>query len=103
MSFTRRAANECRERVHKDWGLEKDTLPFFQTLHSMAFRAGGYKTADVIGLKDLKAVGDYLGLSFSFPDRNAETDMDRFGVVTEGDIELVPQSLQLCSKHLPKL
>lgn len=101
VSFTRRAANECRERVHKDWGLEKDTLPFFQTLHSMAFRAGGYKTADVIGLKDLKAVGDYLGLSFSFPDRNAETDMDRFGVVTEGDkyLNLYSYARSICQSY----
>ena len=51
VSFTRKAAQESRERVCKDWGLEEDSLPHFQTLHAMAFRSGGYKVDNVMRLR----------------------------------------------------
>lgn len=41
VSFTRKAAKESRDRVCKDWGIDERDMPYFQTLHSMAFRAGG--------------------------------------------------------------
>jgi hypothetical protein len=50
--------------VGKDWNIDEGDLPFFQTLHSMAYRAGGYSPRDVIGGKDMKAVGDATGIIF---------------------------------------
>jgi|TARA_R110000824_G_scaffold164199_3_gene340339 superfamily I DNA/RNA helicase len=82
VSFTRKAARESRERVGRDWGLEEKDLPFFQTLHSMAYRAGGYSPDDVIGAKDLKIIGDAVGIPFGSRNSNIETDFDTLGIST---------------------
>ena len=82
VSFTRKAARESRERVGRDWGLEEKDLPFFQTLHSMAYRAGGYSPNDVIGAKDLKIIGDAVGIPFGSRNSNIETDFDTLGIST---------------------
>ena len=50
VSFTRKAASESRERVCKDWGLTENMLPYFQTLHSMAYHAGGFKSSACCGM-----------------------------------------------------
>ena len=65
VSFTKKAAQESKDRVFRDLGVEKNRLHYFQTLHSMAFRAGQYKKEDVIRGTDLKAVGDAVGISFN--------------------------------------
>jgi len=80
VSFTRKAAQESRERVSNDWNVPTDSLPYFQTLHSMAFRAGGYKTSDVIRGSDLKAIGDAVSVPFAFKKENeVESDFDKLG------------------------
>ena len=80
VSFTRKAAQESRERVSNDWNVPTDSLPYFQTLHSMAFRAGGYKPSDVIRGSDLKAIGDAVSVPFAFKrDSNVESDFDKLG------------------------
>lgn len=53
VSFTRKAAQESREQVCLDLGLEEDSLPYFQTLHSMAFRAGAIRLTMLLRLKIL--------------------------------------------------
>jgi len=80
VSFTRKAAAESRERVSNDWNIDEQDLPYFQTLHSMAYRAGGYKTDDVMSPKDLKTIGMATGVSFGVKNSNTETDFDNLGV-----------------------
>jgi len=88
VSFTRKAASESRERVCRDWGLTEDMLPYFQTLHSMAFHTGGYKSSDLIGQKDLEEIGDHVGLSFSAKNATGvDNDFDMLGI-SDGDIYL---------------
>ena len=85
VSFTRKAAAESRQRVCKDWGIEEDMLPNFQTLHSIAFREGGFTTRDVIRSSELKEIGDQIGLIFGKSKSNrAESDFDQVGLA-EGD------------------
>tara|TARA_R110002126_G_scaffold157137_1_gene304651 strand:- start:1375 stop:2898 length:1524 start_codon:yes stop_codon:yes gene_type:complete len=84
VSFTRKAAKESRERVGRDWNIDEGDLPFFQTLHSMAYKAGGYSTGDVIGGKDMKAVGDATGIIFGSKNFDVETDFDTLGA-SKGD------------------
>tara|TARA_R100000963_G_scaffold20982_1_gene14711 strand:- start:2557 stop:4098 length:1542 start_codon:yes stop_codon:yes gene_type:complete len=101
VSFTTRAATESQDRVCHDWGLEEDGLPYFQTLHSMAFRAGGYNHNEVIAGDDLKALGDYLGMEFSRPKKRFETDLERFGFTTEGDryLNLYSYARSVCKDY----
>ena len=84
VSFTRKAARESRERVMGDWGIDEKDLPFFQTLHSMAYRAGGYSSDDVMAPKDLKTIGDATGVIFGSKNSNIETDLDTLGI-SKGD------------------
>ena len=78
VSFTRKAAQESRERVCRDWGIDEKDLPYFQTLHSMAFRSGGYSSDEVMGKDDLKEVGDAVGIPFGNKKSNIETDLIRW-------------------------
>ncbi len=86
VSFTRKAASESRERVCKDWGLTEDMLPYFQTLHSMAYHAGGFKSSDIISKDDLDEIGDKVGLPFSAKSKG-DTDFDMLGI-SQGDVYL---------------
>ena len=85
VSFTRKAAKESRDRVCKDWGIDERDMPYFQTLHSMAFRAGGYSSDEVIGPKEMIEIGNAVGIPFGSKGRsNIETDFDTVGVA-KGD------------------
>ncbi len=84
VSFTRKAAKESRDRVCRDWGVDERDMPFFQTLHSMAYKFGGYRPDDVMGSKDLIAVGEATGIIFDPKQIAGETDMDILGV-SQGD------------------
>ena len=70
VSFTRKAAGESRDRVVKDWNIDERDLPYFQTLHSMAYKAGGYTTDDVMSPEDLKIIGDAVGIPFGTKNKN---------------------------------
>ena len=101
VSFTKRAAIASQDRVCRDWGLEDNALPYFQTLHSMAFKAGGYRRDDIVTWEDLKAIGDHIGTTFSRPNKSSETDIERFGMITEGDkyLNLYNYSRSICKDY----
>ena len=85
VSFTRKAAKESRERVCRDWEIDERDMPYFQTLHSMAFRSGGYSSDEVIGPKEMNEIGNAVGIPFGNKGRSdVETDFDTVGVA-KGD------------------
>jgi DNA helicase II / ATP-dependent DNA helicase PcrA len=65
LTFTRRARYEAVARVEKALGIVAKDLPYFRTIHSMAFRALELQNGDVLGHAQLKEFGDALGLEFS--------------------------------------
>jgi ATP-dependent DNA helicase UvrD/PcrA len=48
VSFTQRAAEEAATRAREKFGMDKDRLPHFRTLHSMCYRALGLRSGDVL-------------------------------------------------------
>jgi len=64
MAFTRKAANEAKERAAKQFGLKPRDLPYFSTLHSMAYRQLGISGANLMGAEDFNELGDLLQLQF---------------------------------------
>jgi DNA helicase-2/ATP-dependent DNA helicase PcrA len=62
VSFTQRAADEARTRAMKRFGLEKDDLPYFQTIHSLCFRQLGLKSAMVLSGPKLTEFADWCGI-----------------------------------------
>lgn len=65
VSFTRKGTNEGVERAKELGGFNADDLPYFHTLHSIAFRAGSYTKHDMISKTDYKAFSDALGMKFT--------------------------------------
>lgn len=64
-SFTRMAAEQGRKHAGEDLGLTKDDLPHFRTLHSMAFRALGLSTDEVMDTTGYRIVAEACGLSLT--------------------------------------
>jgi DNA helicase-2/ATP-dependent DNA helicase PcrA len=63
-SFTRKAAEEASSRAAEKFNLDaQDDLPFFRTLHSLAFRTLGVKREQVMQTRDYKDFGSKVGIS----------------------------------------
>ena len=46
-SFTQKAAHEARDRAMDKFNFSEDDLPYFRTLHSLAFKRLGIKKEEV--------------------------------------------------------
>jgi DNA helicase-2/ATP-dependent DNA helicase PcrA len=79
-SFTRKAANEARDRaVTKFPRLNPDTdFPWFRTLHSLAYRCLGVKAQEMLGPKEYAEFARQVGLEIS-----VSSDGDEF--ITRAD------------------
>lgn len=64
LTFTRRARQEAVERVERVLGVKAKDLPYFRTIHSMAFRALRLKDGDVMGKKQYDDFGKTMGVEF---------------------------------------
>lgn len=65
VSFTRKAANEARDRALEKFDhLKKRSFVHFRTLHSTAYRQLQLGQADVVRKEDLKEIAELSGLSF---------------------------------------
>ena len=77
-AFTQKAAHEARDRAMKQFNLEEDDLPYFRTLHSLAFRKLGLKKDQVMQPRHYKDLGNKLG----FPVTYADYQEDQGGIFT---------------------
>lgn len=65
VSFTRKAASEAANRAMAKFSLEYRDLPFFRTLHSMAYSRTGVRSNEVIDHADYKIFGELVGVNFT--------------------------------------
>jgi len=63
VSFTRKAAQEARDRCVQSLSLPASRFPHVKTLHSIAFRENGLATSDVMNNENYREVSDYLGIN----------------------------------------
>ena len=77
-AFTQKAAHEARDRAIKKFNLTEDDLPYFRTLHSLAFRKLGLKKDQVMQSRHYKDLGKKLG----FPVTYADYQEDQGGIFT---------------------
>ena len=77
-AFTKKAANHARDEAIKKFNLTEDDLPYFRTLHSLAFRKLGLKKNQVMQSSHYKDLGERLG----FPVTYAEHQEDHGGFFT---------------------
>ena len=65
VSFSRKAADEARDRAASDLNMSADQMVWFRTLHSMAFQYLGLSGQRVLKGSDFTQLGNMLGLEFS--------------------------------------
>ena len=65
VSFTKAAVNEARTRACERFGLQPRDLPYFRTLHSLAFRELGLQRHDIVGEEHLAELALTTGELFT--------------------------------------
>ncbi|HYD35946.1 MAG TPA: ATP-dependent helicase [Vitreimonas sp.] len=64
-SFTTKAANEAVERACTKFKLKPTDLPYFKTVHSLAFNWLGMSTQGVLNRKHYRQIFDLLGIEYT--------------------------------------
>lgn len=64
VSFTRKAAHEAAERAMKKFSFNKQQLPYFRTLHSLAYAALRVSHDALMKKVDYEEIGRMLGVEF---------------------------------------
>ena len=77
-SFTQEAANEGRDRAMDKFNLTEDDLPYFRTLHSLAFRRLGLKKENVMQRKHYEDLGKKINIRIDYN----EYDEEQTGIFT---------------------
>jgi len=66
LAFTRKAAREARERASRRFGLDpRRDLPYFRTLHSLAFRLTGLTTEQLMSAEHYKELEKRTGFELT--------------------------------------
>ena len=61
-SFTKKAAYEAESRAEEKFKIDKKDIPYFRTLHSLAFRTLGIKKERMMKSRDYKDFGIKCGI-----------------------------------------
>jgi superfamily I DNA/RNA helicase len=77
-AFTQKAAYEARDRAMERFNLTADDLPYFRTLHSLAFRRLGLQKENVMQKRHYEDFGKKIG----FPVDYMEYDDEESGIFT---------------------
>ena len=65
-AFTRKAATEAKERAAKRFDLDPDKdLPYFRTIHSLAYRLMSVKETELMGSQNYKELSQAIGFALS--------------------------------------
>ena len=65
-AFTQKAAYEARDRAMEKFNLSEDDLPYFRTLHSLAFRRLGIKKESVMQKSHYEDLGKRVGFPVDY-------------------------------------
>ena len=77
-AFTQKAAYEARDRAMKKFNLDEDDLPYFRTLHSLAFRRLGIKKENVMQRRHYQDFGKRVKEEINY----ADYENDHNGIFT---------------------
>ena len=65
ISFTKKATTEARDKARSRFGFEVDRLPYFRTIHSLAFRQLGLSRQQVMQHNHYQELCDELGVEIT--------------------------------------
>ena len=81
-TFTKKAVNEGKQRAMERFELTQKDLPFFRTLHSLAFRQLGLSKESVMDFKDIRELNEILNIRLT---GGATTDSGHLFGMTHDD------------------
>ena len=91
-SFTQKAAYEARNRAMSKFNYSEDDLPYFRTLHSLAFRQLGIKKENVMQKRHYEDLGKKMNMIVDYN----EYDNEHTGLfTTKSDLLRITQLAQL--------
>lgn len=76
VSFTRKAAHEARDRAVKRFGMERDRLSWFSTIHSLCFRALSLQNADILAGEALQDFAEWIGIRVTPKHKRSHVEME---------------------------
>ena len=88
VSFSRKAAEEARDRSAAALNMGSDQMVWFRTLHSFAFQNLGLSSKQVLKGTDFTQLGKALGLEFTSNSSNTMADGNLFSPGKGGDAYL---------------
>jgi|TARA_R100001530_G_scaffold1351_2_gene2414 superfamily I DNA/RNA helicase len=71
-AFTKKAANEAKERAMDKFNLSEDDLPYFRTLHSLAFQRLGIRKENVMQRRHYEDLGKKINIPLDYNDYDEE-------------------------------
>ena len=71
-AFTKKASNEARERAMKKFNYSEDDLPYFRTLHSLAFKRLGWDKTKVMQKRHYEDLGKKIKIPIDYNDWDEE-------------------------------
>lgn len=75
VSFTRKAVGEALQRACSRFKLNQEDFPFFKTIHSLCFSLLECTRMDMMGVENLRELGQSLGYQFDGTFDESETGM----------------------------
>lgn len=88
VSFSKKATEEARTRAASELNLDYKNMPYFRTLHSLAFRQLNMKFEDVMRGSDYRKLEELLGLEFTSTSSLSINDGEFFRLGGKGDMYL---------------
>lgn len=88
VSFTRKAADEARDRAVKQFGFDKKRFKYFRTIHSLALSTLHLGRADVMGDKDWAVLSNQLGKYLAITSRKELRSIFEQPIKTPGDVAI---------------
>lgn len=79
LAFTKKAASEATERACERFSYTPDQLPYFRTLHSLAYRKLGVRQEGIFNWRHKKTLANALGIEYK---GSREIDDDVYGMVS---------------------
>jgi DNA helicase-2/ATP-dependent DNA helicase PcrA len=67
-TFTKKGASEAILRACEKFKFKRQQLPYFRTIHSLAFQEMRISREDIMQFRDYKRIGESLGLVFGYTD-----------------------------------
>lgn len=96
-TFTKKAVKEGKERAISRFNISDKQLPFFRTLHSLAFRQLGLTRESVVSHTDIKDLNEKLNLRLST--RTSSDDGHLFGMTHDDRLAFIENLARM--KNIP--